>query len=78
MPRLSHLDTASEKAMKATALPTIASVSAASPPPPAAKPSTSAITMSSATRMASTRSVSSSARRRKSISPFTVIALEET
>ena len=51
---------------------------AATPPAPPTKPSANASTRSSKTRIASTRSVSSSASRLKSISALTVIALDET
>ena len=64
--------------MNASALATRTSVSDGPPPPAAANPSMNATTMSSKTRIARTRSVSSSPRRRKSISPLTAIALEET
>jgi hypothetical protein len=74
----SHFETAKEAVMNPIAFASVTSVSGAVAPPPAAKPRANAITRSSATRIASTRSVSSSASRRKSISPLTVTALEET
>ena len=65
-------------AMQHCAFVVTPAVSATLPPPVATNPSTAAIAMSSKSRIASTRSVSSSARRLKSISAFTAIALDET
>jgi hypothetical protein len=76
--RDSHFEAARATATNPIALATISSVVSRAPPPPPANPRTRASTRSSATRIASTRSVSSSASRRKSIRPLTVIALEET
>ena len=78
MGRASHREAASETMMNVIAFEARASESSSPPPPPPANASTNAIAMSSTMRMASTRSVSSSASRRKSIRPLTATADEET
>jgi hypothetical protein len=71
-------EAATETVTNTSALATATRVGLTPSPPAAAKPSTPAMTTSSKTRIARMRSVSSSARRRKSMRPLTVTALEET
>jgi len=78
MGRRAKREAATETVTNPSAFATATRVGLRPAPPAAAKPSTPATTMSSKTRMARMRSVSSSARRRKSIRPLTVTALEET
>ena len=76
--RAPQREAASETMMNVIALKASASESSKPPPPPPAKARTNAMAMSSTIRMASTRSVSSSASRLKSIRPLTATADEET